>query len=73
MPGAGKNKGWYRYKLEFGAARQGAVYEANIFLNKRPGSDGETCFSREEAEIILRNIGHYIKSKADFKNLTEDF
>lgn len=73
MPGVAKNKGWYRYKLEFGAQRNGSMYEANIFLNKKMGNGEGECFSREEAEVILRHIGEYMKSKADFKTLKEDF
>ncbi len=70
--GEKKQKGWYRYKLLFGATREGGHYEVELMLQKR-GAQSLQDFSREEAEQILKNVGNYMAKHADFKNLTEDF
>lgn len=65
-------KGWYRYKLLFGATREGGHYEVELVLQKR-GATELKDFSKEEAEQILRNVGNFMAKNADFKNLREDF
>lgn len=67
-----KKNGWYRYKLLFGATREGGHYEVELMLQKRHATKLQD-FSREEAEQIFRNIGNFMAKHADFKNLTEDF
>jgi hypothetical protein len=70
--GEKRQKGWYRYKLRFGATRTGGHYECELMLQKR-GKTNLEDFPREEAENILRQIANYMAKNADFANLTEDF
>ncbi len=70
--GEKKQKGWYRYRLLFGATREGGHYEVELVLQKR-GATELKDFSKEEAEQILRNVGNFMAKNADFKNLREDF
>ena len=50
--GEKRQKGWYRYKLLFGATRTGGHYECELMLQKR-GKTKLEDFPREEAENIL--------------------
>ena len=73
MADASSSKGWYRYRLMFGAQLKGHTFDVNMFLHKRDKDGVQQDFSREEAEKVLRNIGKFMAENTDFKNLTEDF
>jgi hypothetical protein len=70
--GEKRQKGWYRYRLVYGATRDGGHFEVEIILQKRNATELKD-FSKEEAESILRQVGNYIANSADFKTLKEDF
>ncbi len=65
-------KGWYRYKLLFGATAKGESYDVELVIQKK-AKDGLVDFSKEEAEGILRRVGNFMANDSDFKNLKEDF
>lgn len=67
-----KSKGWYRYRLLYGATRSGEHFEIEMILQKREAKS-LADFSKEEAEAILKQIGNYMANSADFKTLKEDF
>lgn len=65
-------KGWYRYRLLFGATLKGENYDFEMVIHKK-GKTSLADFSKEEAEQALKRIGEYMANHADFKNLKEDF
>jgi hypothetical protein len=65
-------KGWYRYRILYGATLKGEHYDVEMVLHKT-GKKGLVDFSKEEAEAILKQIGNYMANDADYKNLREDF
>lgn len=70
--GEKRQKGWYRYRLVYGAPREGGHYEVEMIIQKRNATELKD-FSKEEAENILRQVGNYMANGADFKTLREDF
>lgn len=66
------SKGWYRYRVLYGAGMGDSHYEVEIVVQKR-GTKELKDFSKEEAEAALRHVGNYMANGADFKTLREDF
>lgn len=67
-----KGKGWYRYRILYGATLNGEHYDVEMVIQKT-SKKGLVDFSKEEAETMLKQVGNYMAKNADFKNLREDF
>jgi hypothetical protein len=70
--GEKRQKGWYRYRILYGAPREEGHFEVELIIQKRKATELKD-FPKEVAETILRQIGKYMANDADFKTLKEDF